>query len=44
MHLSTKPTPRIDIPEDALETTRLIGTKCTSREAFSLGILIRRLA
>ena len=44
MHLSAKPTPRIDFPEDALETTRLIGAKCKSREAFSLGVLIRRLA
>ena len=44
MHLSTKPTPRPDFPEDALETTRLIGTKCKGREAFSLGVLIRRLA
>ena len=44
MHLSVKPSLRIDIPEDALETTRLIGAKCTSREVLSLSILIRRLA
>jgi hypothetical protein len=44
MHISVKLSPRIDIPEDALETTRLIGSECTSRKAFSLAVLIRRQA